>query len=64
MTLEAFPNAQLGYETDLKRQGILDTWPADVDDTLARRDWGWAPAYDAERSFSQYLIPNIAKRYQ
>ena len=26
-----------------KRQGIVDSWPADVDDSAARRDWGFAP---------------------
>ena len=31
---------------DIKRQGIVDSWPEDVDDSAARRDWGFAPAYD------------------
>lgn len=62
-TIEAFPNAQIGYENDTKRQGILDTWPADVDDSRARADWNWAPAYDFDRAFDEYLIPNIRERY-
>jgi len=28
------------------RQAIADSWPNSVDDTPARRDWGWAPDYD------------------
>jgi hypothetical protein len=48
---------------DDKRQGIVDSWPADVDDTAARRDWGFAPRYDFDRAFSEYLIPAIRKRY-
>ena len=28
-------------------QGIVDSWPADVDDSAARRDWGFLPAYDS-----------------
>ena len=31
-------------QVDEKRQGIVDSWPADVDDAAARRDWGFAPA--------------------
>jgi threonine 3-dehydrogenase len=28
------------------RQAIADSWPRSLDDSLARRDWGWAPTYD------------------
>src|SRR5437868_7758510 len=52
----AFPEARVGFEPDVKRQGILDSWPIDVDDTAARRDWGWAPGFDLDRAFSAYLI--------
>jgi threonine 3-dehydrogenase len=61
--LRAFPAADLTYEVDEKRQGIVDSWPEDVDDTAARRDWGFAPAYDFERAFRRYLIPTIRDRY-
>lgn len=61
--LAAFPDAQISYEPDRKRQGIVDSWPEDMDDTAARRDWGWQPTYDEERCFSEYLIPNIRQRY-
>ena len=61
--LAAFPGADLTWKTDLKRQGIVDSWPADVDDSAARRDWGFAPAYDVGRAFDEYLIPMIRARY-
>ena len=48
----------------LKRQQIVDSWPADVDDSAARRDWGFAPRYDEARAFSEYLIPTIRERYR
>jgi threonine 3-dehydrogenase len=60
----AFPGARIGYAVDVKRQGIVDSWPAAVDDSAARRDWGFAPAFDLTRAFSEYLIPTIRKRYQ
>jgi threonine 3-dehydrogenase len=63
VVLRAFPGADISWQTDTKRQGILDSWPADVDDSAARRDWGFAPRYDFERAFSEYLIPTIRQRY-
>jgi nucleoside-diphosphate-sugar epimerase len=59
----AFPDARIEYKVDEKRQGIVDTWPEDVDDSAARRDWGFSPAYDLQRAFNEYLIPEIKKRY-
>jgi nucleoside-diphosphate-sugar epimerase len=63
VVLRSFPAAQITWENDAKRQGIVDSWPADVDDSAARRDWGFAPRYDFERAFSEYLIPQIRRRY-
>jgi threonine 3-dehydrogenase len=59
----AFPRATIGYQVDEKRQQIVDSWPASVDDSAARADWGFNPAYDFERAFQEYLIPTIRKRY-
>jgi nucleoside-diphosphate-sugar epimerase len=62
--LRAFPDAQISYKPDLKRQAIVDSWPADLDDSHARHEWGWHPDYDVERSFDEYLVPNIRQRYR
>ena len=59
-----FPQATVSYDVDPKRQGIVDSWPMDVDDSAARRDWRFAPRYDFERAFSEYLIPTIRQRYR
>jgi len=63
LVLTAFPQAQINFEPDLKRLGIVDSWPADLNDGDARRDWGWQPDFNLERCFNEYLIPNIVKRY-
>jgi nucleoside-diphosphate-sugar epimerase len=60
----AFPRASIAWETDLKRQAIVDSWPEDADDQAARRDWGFAPVYDFQRAFDEYLIPSIRERYR
>jgi nucleoside-diphosphate-sugar epimerase len=64
VVVAAFPDAEIGYRVDAKRQGIVDSWPAAVDDSAARRDWGFNPMYDFERAFREYLIPTIRERYQ
>jgi nucleoside-diphosphate-sugar epimerase len=61
--LAAFPGAEVTWEPHLKRQRIIDSWPADVDDSAARADWGFAPRYDEARAFDEYLVPTIRERY-
>jgi nucleoside-diphosphate-sugar epimerase len=56
---QAFPRAEITFAPDRRRQAILDSWPEDVDDTRARRDWGFSPTLDLERALHQYLLPNI-----
>jgi len=64
MVLRYFPDAQITFEPDIKRNGIIDSWPSNMSDKAAREDWGWKPDYDLERAFTEYLVPNIRKRYQ
>ncbi len=63
VVVAAFPSAAIGYKVDAKRQDIVDSWPAAVDDSAARRDWGFSPQYDFDRAFREYLIPTIRQRY-
>jgi nucleoside-diphosphate-sugar epimerase len=60
---KAFPGSDIIWEPDAKRQQIVDSWPAEVDDSAARRDWGFAPRLDLHRAFEEYLIPTIKERY-
>jgi threonine 3-dehydrogenase len=64
VVMNAFPDATITFAVDDKRQGIVDSWPADVNDESARHDWGFSPAYDFERAFREYLIPTIRQRYR
>ena len=59
----AFPGARITFEPNPRRQGIVDSWPEDVDDSLARAEWGWQPDYDADAFFEKYFLPEIRKRY-
>jgi nucleoside-diphosphate-sugar epimerase len=58
-----FPGADISFVPDVKRQNIVDSWCADMDDSPARRDWGWKPEYDLVEAFEGYLVPNIRERY-
>jgi threonine 3-dehydrogenase len=60
---KAFPKAIVSFEPDAARQAIVDSWPADVDDSAATADWNWKPEYDEKRSFEEYLIPSVKARY-
>jgi len=61
--IKFFPDAQITFEPDFKRQTIVDSWPADLDDSAARRNWAWQPDYDVNRAFAEYLVPNIGNMY-
>jgi threonine 3-dehydrogenase len=57
----AFPGADISYQPDDVRARIVDSWPEDLDDTPRSQDWGWNPAYDAERAFEDYLLPTDSR---
>jgi nucleoside-diphosphate-sugar epimerase len=40
------PDFEISYEIDPVRQRIADSWPNNMDDSAARREWGWKPEYD------------------
>lgn len=61
--LQAFPGAEITFVPNPRRQGIVDSWPEDVDDSLARSEWNWNPDYDVNKFFDEYFLPEIRKRY-
>ncbi len=60
---EFFPSTTITYEVHPSRQAIVDSWPEDVDDSAARRDFGWEPLYSFESGFADYLLPAVRARY-
>ena len=62
--LSYFPNAQIEFSSNPNRQWLVDSWPNDVNDNLAREEWGWASTYTIDSAIEEYLIPNIKKNYQ
>lgn len=54
---------RITFEPHPARQAIVDSWPANTDDSAARRDWGYAPKHDLDAAFREYLVPVIKARY-
>ncbi len=40
------PDFIMTYRVDPMRQAIADSWPHHMDDSAARREWGWRPEYN------------------
>jgi nucleoside-diphosphate-sugar epimerase len=60
----SFPQTEINFLPETARQGIVDTWPGDVDDSAASTDWGWSPDYDKKQAFQDYLIPAVKAKYK
>ncbi|ESU19381.1 L-threonine 3-dehydrogenase [Flavobacterium cauense R2A-7] len=54
------PEFTIDYAPDF-RQAIADSWPASIDDSYARTDWGWQHDFDMERMTS-VMLENLAKK--
>jgi threonine 3-dehydrogenase len=64
MVKSCFPGAAITFAPHEQRQAIIDSWPAELDDSAARRDFGWSPRHDLRSAFDNYLVPRIASRYR
>ena len=49
------PEFTIAYKPD-SRQEIANTWPESIDDSEARKDWGWQPKIDLEEMVDLMLL--------
>lgn len=55
------PGFSISYQVDPVRQAIADSWPRRLDDSAARREWGWEPSHDVETMVAD-MLENIRSR--
>ena len=53
------PNFTITYKPD-SRQNIANSWPASIDDSFAREDWGWKHQYEMD-SMTTIMLENLKK---
>ena len=51
-----YPNAKLSYNINKARQKIVDSWPDNINDSLATKEWGWKPNYNLNDTINNYLV--------
>ncbi len=54
------PEFKCEYKPDF-RQAIADSWPKSIDDSAARKEWGWKPAYNLS-TMTKDMIEKLRKR--
>ena len=52
------PQFTISYKPDF-RQKIADSWPASIDDSCARKDWGWKHKFDLD-SMTDEMLENLS----
>ncbi|MCX8163277.1 MAG: NAD-dependent epimerase/dehydratase family protein [Candidatus Micrarchaeota archaeon] len=60
LELKKYIDFKVDYEPDY-RQKIADSWPKTIDDSAARKDWGWAHKYDLA-AMTKDMYQNLVKK--
>jgi len=55
------PELTVEYKPDY-RQAIADSWPRSIDDSKARKDWGWKPEFDLD-AMTQNMLAAIREKH-
>ncbi len=55
------PEFAVDYEPDF-RQKIADSWPQSLDDSAARKEWGWKPSYDIA-AMTEDMLKKLGQRH-
>ncbi len=59
---EEIPGFRMKYSVDPVRQAIADSWPNKMDDSCARKEWGWTPKYGLTEMVSDMIV-NLRKKF-
>lgn len=56
------PDLKVRYAVDPVRQAIADSWPDNMDDTCARKEWGWSPTFGLTEMVHDMIV-NLKKKF-
>ncbi|MGY5850728.1 NAD-dependent epimerase/dehydratase family protein [Salegentibacter sp. F14] len=56
------PEFKMNYAPDF-RQKIADSWPSDIDDSEARRDWNWKHKFDLG-ALTEKMLSGVAEAFE
>lgn len=59
--LKRLPEVKHRFEPDPEVEKVLSQWPGDLDDSNARRDWNWRPAYGLQATAADFLEGHLSK---
>lgn len=57
----SIPEFEVSYHADY-RQTIADSWPRSINDSEARKDWGWKHQFNLSR-MSESMLKSLKKQY-
>ncbi len=57
------PGFEMTYDVDPLRQSIAESWPRHMDDSAARKEWGWRPDYDIS-SMTVDMIEKLSEKLE
>jgi nucleoside-diphosphate-sugar epimerase len=55
------PSFKVDYKPDF-RQSIADSWPKSIDDSAARKEWGWNPSFNLE-NMTKDMLEKLGTRH-
>jgi nucleoside-diphosphate-sugar epimerase len=56
------PEFHCTYKPDF-RQKIADSWPRSIDDSAARKEWGWKPSYNLS-AMTNDMLQKLSQRFE
>ncbi|NVO18689.1 MAG: NAD-dependent epimerase/dehydratase family protein [Bacteroidetes bacterium] len=57
------PDFVMDYDVNAMKQGIANSWPNSMDDSCARKEWGWDPKWNLEK-MTLDMLQAIRKKHE